>query len=124
MTTPVAYRNLAAECRAVEHGHNCRLAPDGRSFLVVSESEPGVTRHVTAEGRGGYVAVTCDCPAGRGVLAPIGLGINVCWHGASACRRLEREGLASFDGERWITTPKAEKPSPVIADEDVFRGLP
>lgn len=123
MPATASYVNLAAEVRAVEAGHHARLDADGRALLVTSDSEPGVTRRVTVEGRMGFVAGTCSCPAGRNRFAPRGLGVAQCMHIALVCRRLEREGLASFDGERWVTTPKAEKAAPVV-DDDPFAGLP
>jgi len=123
MISSAAWTNLTAEMRAVEEGHRCRLSPDGSRLLVKSESNPEVTYTLTVEGYGGFVAVTCDCPAGRGERAPRGLGVAQCKHAALACRRLEREGLARFSGERWVLTAKAA-PVAVLVPSDPFEGLP
>ncbi len=122
MTRPPAFVNLAAECRAVEDGHLARLAPDGKALLVKSDTRPGVTYRVTVSGVNGFVHGTCDCPWGEHAPAGQGLGMATCKHLALACRRLVREGLARFDGERWVLTTRAD-PEP-MSEEDVFRGLP
>jgi len=102
----VAVLNLAAECRAVEEGHHCRLAPDRSHFLVRSENRPA-TYEVRASAIGGLVSFSCTCPFGTHHQPPAA-GLAGCKHGALAARRLEREGLARFDGEHWRTTPKAD----------------
>ncbi len=124
MATPVCYRNLAAECRAVESGNHARLAADGTALLVVSESDPGRSRRVTASGAAGApVMFGCDCPWGE-YNSPTH-GLAGCRHMATAARRLEREGLIRFDGMLWVATPKDDAANfhPTIPD-DPFEGLP
>jgi hypothetical protein len=104
MTASPAERTLAAECRAVEAGHQARLAGDGRHFLVKSDSRPGVDRSVEVVVIAGVVVFRCDCDHGQAhgaVTVP-------CKHGATAARRLERERLLRWEAGRWTATPKAE----------------
>jgi hypothetical protein len=88
---------LAAEVRAVEEGHLARVLPDG-SVLVKADSRPGSylvrIRRVT----GGVVGFACTCPSGTyRPDRPV-----PCKHAALVGRRLEREGLATFHGGRWL----------------------
>ncbi len=105
---PIPQRNLSAEVRAVEAGHHARLAPDHRSFLVSSDTRPGVTYTVVPVGVGGLVRSVCDCPAGRSRGAATGLGSVPCMHCSVVLRRMEREGLVRFDG-LWHVTELAEE---------------
>lgn len=107
MSTTTAEHNLAAECRAVEEGHRCRLDRERGVFLVRSDSRP-VTYELRASGVSGYVVVTCTCPAHRHGTQR-SLGTVPCKHAALVCRRLEREGLARFDGRVWRITSSAER---------------
>jgi hypothetical protein len=93
---------LAAEVRAVEEGHLARVLPDG-SILVKADSRPGSylvrIRRVTD----GVVGFACTCPSGTyRADRPV-----PCKHAALAGRRLEREGLASFDAGRWWVRHRA-----------------
>jgi hypothetical protein len=115
-----ALRNLHAELRHVESGHRVRLAPDGRCALVTSDSEPGVTRRVRAEGVNGLVRFACDCPAGSNLH--VADGDVKCRHSAGLARRLEREGLARFDGTRWVLSTRIA-PGPAPSADDVAEGL-
>ena len=88
---------LAAEVRAVEEGHLARVLPDG-SILVKADSRPGSYLVRIRSVTDGAVGFACTCPSGTyrpGRPVP-------CKHAALAGRRLEREGLASFAGGRWL----------------------
>ncbi len=104
MTRP--QRNLAAELRAVEEGHVARLALERGVLLVCSDTRPGVVYELRPESHNGLLYVTCTCPSGscadRG--AP---GDLACKHAALVARRLERTGLARFDGACWVVTERA-----------------
>lgn len=102
-------RNLAAEVRAVEEGHHCRIDHDRGLFLVRSDTS-GRTYELTAYARDGRVVVSCTCPAG--VKRSVPAGQAKCKHAALVCRWLEREGLARFDGRVWVATEKANASSP------------
>lgn len=97
-------RNLAAEVRALEEGHNCRLDTARGLFLVKSDTSDR-TYELTAVARDGRVVVSCTCPAG--VKRHIPDGHVGCKHSALVCRRLSRAGLARFDGRVWVATEKA-----------------
>lgn len=108
-----AQRALAAEVRAVEEGHHAVVQPGGW-LRIVSDSRPGKSYAVSfaALSTWGPVAFSCE-PRGEGAYSDDHLsltgqpGIPPCKHSALAARRLEREGLAHFDGTRWVATPKA-----------------
>jgi hypothetical protein len=112
-------RTLAAEVRAVERGSHARLAGDGTTMLVASESEPGVNRHVRVQAVGMVVTFTCSCPYGNNQPKTI-----PCVHSSCAARRLEREGLLRWESGRWV--PGYKTPLTVVPDEpeDPFLGLP
>lgn len=129
MTRTAAFSNLLAELRHVEGGKNVRLSADGRTALVASESEPGVTRHVGVVGVGLLTRWRCDCPAGIHWAGQD--GITPCRHAAGTARRLSRLGLVRFDYDTgmWVLTesamafaPVTELPPEVMADP--FLGLP
>lgn len=120
MTRSVEVRTLDAEVRAVERGNHARLAGDGTTLLVASESEPGVNRHVRVQAVGSVVTFTCSCPYGswQPKFVP-------CVHASVAARRLEREGLLRWESGRWVPGEKVKVPLTVVADnDDPFEGLP
>lgn len=100
----LAYRNLAAEVRAVEEGHQARLAADGRSFRIVSDTRPGVVYSVCPFATDTEVGWECDCPAGRSRIVWSGAP---CKHAARVAERLVREGLVRWAGDRWVPTGRA-----------------
>lgn len=102
--TSAVERHLGAEVRAMEEGHNVRWDDAGRCFLIVSDTRPGVTYRLTVAAQVGpsrrfvRLTVSCDCPAGvRAALQPAGLAR--CKHGARLMQRLERHGMARWDGD-------------------------
>ncbi len=98
-------RNLAAEVRAIEEGHIARLALERGVLLVTSDTRPGVIYELVPQGRNGLLHISCTCPGAtpdRG--AP---GDLACKHAALVARRLERAGLARFDGAKWMITERA-----------------
>lgn len=107
MHATAAETNLAAECRAVEEGHLCRLDRAEHCFVVRSDST-AATYRLHPRGVDGYVVCDCDCPAGR--RAHERMGVTACKHQALVCRRLEREGLVYFDGALWRTEAPAAGP--------------
>lgn len=114
-------RNLSAECRAVEEGHCARIDANRGVFVVTSDTHPDRSYDVVANAVGtvmGYVVTHCTCPAGRRRLEPGDVG---CKHAALVCRRLEREGLAAFDGRRWVTTERCDD-LPAVPDSIGCRG--
>jgi hypothetical protein len=87
---------LAAEIRAVEEGHNARVMPDG-SILVKAESHPGSYRVFIRGIDDAILWFGCSCRSGEyRASLPV-----PCKHAALAARRLEREGLARWDGGVW-----------------------
>ena len=92
-------RSIAAEARAVEEGHHAVWDDDARCFTVKSDTTDA-TYKVGVEAVQAKLRVPrytlrlrCTCPAGvrsRDDLA--------CKHGAVVARRLERMGLAEWDG--------------------------
>lgn len=96
----VIERSIAAEARAVEEGHQARWSDEHGCFVVKSDTRPDVTYKVGVEAVVAASSVprytlrfACTCPAGvrsRDLLA--------CKHGALVARRLERMGLAFWDG--------------------------
>jgi hypothetical protein len=94
---------IAAEIRAVEEGHNARVLPDG-SILVKAESHPGSYRVAMRGIVDGVLRFGCTCRSGeyRGAV-PV-----PCKHAALAARRLEREGLASWDDGNWRLRERAQ----------------
>lgn len=100
-------RNLAAEVRAVEEGHLCRVDADRGRFLVKADSWDG-TYELTAQAVGDLVRFSCQptpaAKAPRGVqrhARQVPLGVAPCKHAALVARRLERAGLVRFDGRLW-----------------------
>ncbi len=118
MTRTPAERTIAAQVRAVEEGHQARLAGDGRHFLILSDSLPGVSYQVGVHAVGETVVFTCDCCTYRGAKDPARMYVPD-KHAARAALRLEREGLLSWAGDRWTPTPKAVD----AAVDDPFDGL-
>lgn len=98
MTLPAA---VAAEVRFLESGRNTRLDTAAHCFTVRSESGER-TYQVTIASQGAELRGSCTCPAGRHARH----GFESCKHVAGCCRRLEREGLARFDGRRWLMTDR------------------
>lgn len=99
-----AQRNLDAQVRATEEGHVARISEDRQSFTVKAE---GGTKSYTVRvyDLAGHVAFSCSCPAGRR-QSPA--GESGCKHAALVALRLERAGLAHFDGMVWRVTERAE----------------
>jgi hypothetical protein len=94
---------LAAEIRAVEEGHNARVLPDG-SILVKAESNPGSYRVFIRGIVDGMLRFGCTCRSGEyRTSLPV-----PCKHAALAARRLEREGLARWDGGTWRLRERAQ----------------
>lgn len=101
---------LAAECRAVEEGHHARWDDARQRFLVKSDSGPR-TYEVTVRGIvpanhdvAPWLDFGCTCPAGmrgRTSSRPV-----PCKHAALVARRLERTGLASWDGDTAPWAPQ------------------
>jgi hypothetical protein len=104
----VAYA-LACEERGLREGHRARVCPDG-SILVKSESGGGSYRVWVAGVRDGLLVLGCTCPSG-GYRARLPVP---CKHAALAARRLEREGLARWDGG-WRPRPPAAHARAVAA---------
>lgn len=109
MSTPGS-RNLAAEVRAVEEGHQARL--DDGDVVVVSDTTTGKTYRVSTQAFGDLDLVTFRCrPEGAGAYTDDHLatapraGEVGCKHGALAARRLAREGRVTLDGDgQWVAT--------------------
>lgn len=103
-TQRIATANIAAECRGIESGRNCRWNAERGCFEVKSESGPR-TYHQTVSTVGDLLVVSCDCPAGP-TQKPA--GELACKHRAKAARYLERMGWASFGTDGlWHVTDKA-----------------
>ncbi len=100
-----AQANLAAEARAVEEGHYARYDAARHAFVVRSDTSDR-SYAVTAYGAPDLIAFSCDCPAG--VHRHVPAGSVACKHQALVGRRLEREGLAHFDGGHWVVTDRAK----------------
>jgi SWIM zinc finger len=98
---------IACEARALREGHRARSLDDG-SLLVKASSGDGSYRVRVAGVRAGLLALRCSCPSGdyRARL-PV-----PCKHAALAARRLEREGLVSWDEELGGWSPR---PAPTRA---------
>ncbi len=111
-------RNLAAELRAIEEGHRARLDSERHCLLVKSDSSDR-NYELVPRAIGGYLVVSCTCPAGQHRSAPI--GDLVCKHAALVARRLERYGLVRFDGRSWRIPDEVAPPTPVY--DDPFDGL-
>lgn len=98
----IVQRAIAAEVRAVEEGHHAFWSDQLACFTVKSDTRHGVTYQVrpaaivAAPGAPVSLRFSCSCIAGRTsrTLLP-------CKHGALVARRLERMGLAQFDGGTW-----------------------
>lgn len=99
---------LAAEARAVEEGHHARWDDQRRLFLVKSDSSDRdyeITVRAIVPARpcvSPWLSFGCTCPAaqrGRHRSEPV-----PCKHAALVARRLEREGLAAWDGSTapWV----------------------
>lgn len=118
-------RTLAAEVRAVEEGHQARLA-DGTHFIVTSDTYRGVTYHVTVQAVADVVVFTCDHVLQFSPKAVV-RGTHVpCKHGALCARRLEREGLLSWSEGYWRPTEKAFElgvARKLESEDETFRRL-
>jgi hypothetical protein len=92
---------IACEARGLREGHRARALDDG-SVLVKASSGDGSYRVRVAGVRGGLLVLRCSCPSGdyRARL-PV-----PCKHAALAARRLEREGLASWDEDLGGWSPR------------------
>lgn len=138
MMAHAAERNLAAEVRAVEAGHVAVVHRSGEaawqtSYHVVSDTYRDKRYEVVLSTRpweaGEPLSLICT-PRGRMAYADDHLmtgspepGVVPCMHAAVVARRLEREGLATFDGARWLATEAlADRPSQEELDA-VFDGL-
>jgi hypothetical protein len=118
LTRGAAQRNLAAECRAVEEGHNCRIDHTRGVFVVRSDTSP-VQYVLTCHAVNGLLSFSCTPEAlepGFVVSRSLhlhsrrsALGVLGCKHAARCAQRLERAGLAYFDGTYWRSTEKAEE---------------
>jgi hypothetical protein len=106
-------RTLAAEVRAVERGSHARLAGDGTTMLVASESEPGVNRHVRVQAVGMVVTFTCSCPYGNNQPKTIPCVQRAVWNaraffagraedGCRATRRRSPSYLTSPRTHSWV----------------------
>jgi hypothetical protein len=120
MPAPRLPKAVAAEVRFVEEGHHTFATLEG-SYRVVSDTRPGVTYEVTIVAWTDLLRGLCNCPAGthsrHGTEVP-------CKHTAGVFRRLEREGLARFDGRVWRDTHYT--PAPPLSEEELselFRSL-
>lgn len=116
----VAERNLAAEVRAMDEGHACRIDHSRGVFVVVSDTYPW-QYVLTARAVDGLVVLSCTAehkPSAPGVVIPAqiqhharrsGPGVLGCKHAARVVQRLKRAGLVRLgtDG-RWYATEKAE----------------
>lgn len=133
---PVPERNVAAEVRAVEEGHRARVQEDG-SVNVTSDTHGDLGKwfHVTFVAHvDGLISFSCR-PEGPmaykddHLAASSTPGSTPCKHAALAARRLEREGLAQYDGHgRWsvATSLLAQIQAKVEArtPADLLAGLP
>ncbi|QOR55393.1 MAG: hypothetical protein SHS37scaffold145_44 [Phage 71_18] len=90
---------LAAELRAVEEGHHARWDDARGLFLVKSDSGPRtyeVHVHAVVYGDGSAVLrFSCTCPGSTRGRDDKPMR---CKHAALVARRLERMGLAEWDG--------------------------
>lgn len=124
MSTTTHDRNIAAEARGVEAGHNAILDTDSDGPFIRVKSDTVHSKsykvRIFASAPGAPVAMTCDPDGNRrsGHLhKSTADGIAPCMHCTRALRRLEREGLAAFkapavttglaSASRWIATDKA-----------------
>lgn len=101
-------RNLAAEVRWIEEGHQVHADPAAGVFWTVSERtgqryEMTATAQVMGDGTA-PIAFGCTCPSGA---RPVAIGSTGCKHRAGLARRLMRDGLAGMVEGRWVATPKA-----------------
>lgn len=112
MTATWVESALAAEVRAVEEGHHARWDDARRCFLVKSDSGPRtyeVTVNAVVPGNRAckpWLSFGCTCPAGvkgRHASRPV-----PCKHAALVARRLERMGLASWDGQQAPWRPEGD----------------
>lgn len=145
-----ADRDLAAELRAVEDGHQARLATfEGRPVLLVkSDTHDGLYYAVTAvAGPDGLVMFTCTpvrhLPGYTTLVAMLPDKANRGWHdqlrsrqpgslpckhAARAAQRLARERVAyrvavGPDNGKWACAQVTVEQHP-LTDDDVFDGLP
>jgi hypothetical protein len=127
--------NNRADLRAQSKNH--RAFQHGRSIKVVSDTEPDVWYRVGAvAGTDGPIVFECQPMSkstGRPIVHAHGRvmskepGVVVCWHSASAARRLAREGLAERDDEgRWVMPSQLHLPVVEVPDNaaDVFAMFP
>lgn len=125
-----ADKNLHAEIRGIEEGHRA-FVQDGGWVMVTSDTHPGkkyrVEFHAHVVGDG--IIFTCKPDHGPGLYQDDHLfitgrpGVVPCKHAALAARRLEREGLAIFNGSWWTVTEKGAPPSKTKVPDDPFAGL-
>lgn len=132
----VAERNVSAEARAAEAGHRARVQPGGW-VKVTSDTHGDLGKWYRVEFVGhidGLVEFACR-PEGPNayqddhLAASASPGSVPCMHAALAARRLEREGLATYDGHgRWsLSLAAVESMLAVVRDrtpDDLLEGLP
>jgi hypothetical protein len=112
MTTTRLPKAVAAEVRFVEEGHHVFLLAEG-TYHVISDSLPNTTYTVEIVKFMDLLRGLCDCKAGRHARH----GTDVpCKHVAGMFRRLEREGVAVFDGTSW-RDPSYTPPPPLTEAE-------
>lgn len=125
-------RSIGAEVRAIEEGHRAFAAGD--RFEVISDRGDGVRYQVTVADVGGLIAFGCDHRQVRRYATSATTeepGLLPCKHAAVVAHRLEREGLARFDGDRWQVTDRARQLTASAGErgygldsDDPFHGLP
>lgn len=133
----VAELNVDAEARGVEAGHRARVQ-DGGWVKVTSDTHGDLGKFYRVEFVAGVVdgLISFSCrPDGPKaykddhLAASASPGRTPCMHAAIAARRLEREGLATYDAHgRWSATERVLAPlrERVAARQpaDPFDGLP
>lgn len=112
-------RNIAAEARGVEEGHQCRW--DASRHALVVKSDTGPRQYVvSAQGLDGLVRFSCTAESTDGSPLPSGLqfharqvplGCVSCKHVGRLASRLSRSGLIRWNKStgRWEVTAKAEE---------------
>jgi hypothetical protein len=128
----IAELSAATEIRAAENHHQARMG-DAGTIRVTSDTTPGLEWIVRAWTSGPGVGIVFECrpsdpglAAGRGHMPHASRipGDVPCVHCATAARRMEREGLARWDGGLWVATPRACAVAPSDVDDgDPFAGF-
>lgn len=110
-------RTIDAEVRAVEEGHHARLGGGGKRFLVKSDTKLDTTYRVGVQLVAGVVVFECDHISYWAPGEPPQRTFVPCKHGALCARRLEREGMLRWDGERWQPTDRVLRHAVTIIDK-------